>query len=196
MRQKLAFSLLLFSALCFLGGCGLPHSVGSKKVAVDPSVTQGTPLTPGKSIYLAVIKPLPQETSDSTTFIVAQFAKNLSGISNSITVGSTVDDTAEGLAAAKTAGAAYLALLQINTWEKAFYLKPNRASLTVTVIDGETEQIRNRATIEATCRAMLVGLESSPRECIRPQVVDWMEKTFNTPVSSTPQGDIKTFEGF
>jgi hypothetical protein len=178
MRGKV---FLLMFLLCFSTGC-----MGPKGASMGTS--NMPPLTPGKSMYIAAINPIPEETSDLTEFIVEQFAKILSGVSRAITTGAAVDSDAEGIAASKAVGAEYLVLLQISAGETHSRLNPGQgASLTVTVIDTATEQICNRVMIETACYAMAVGPEQLPSECIRPQIAAWIEKTFDTAKPPTPQ---------
>lgn len=194
MKKHYLISFLLLLSILFFGGCSA-HSWGGKRITTDPSTAASGPLQTGRAMYVAILQPVAEDLADSPEYIAAQFAKNLSAVAGAVETGVMAGSIAEGLAASRAAAADYLVLLQIHTWKMSSLLSPgHKTSVEILVIDTGTEKICDRSTIEANCYVMVAGLEQSPRECIRPQVVAWMEKTFDAKVESKPQTDLKTLE--
>ena len=169
------------------------HSIGSKKVTIAPAYT-GVTLESNKAIHVAVHQPIPDDTSDSPEYIAAQIAKQIHSIVAAASSEGVVNNVAQALDNARKVHADYLFLIHVKKWKRGSYLSPGQqAALNITVLDVHTQAILTAGDIHATCLAMLVGLEQSPRECVRPQMDIWLNGLFVNKAKNQPYSDITTF---
>lgn len=183
---------LIVLATCLLSGC-MVHSLGSKKVSFDRDYTDAQ-LDKNKSLYVAVVEPFPAEASDTPDFIALQFSKFISSAVRAALPGDLVDNVTTGIQAAREHGGEYFVALQVVQWKEHSILSPgHKASFNVSVFDAESGAMLSKAMVAATCYAMAMGLEGSPRECVRPQVDLWTQQTFGVDSRSLPQRDLSTF---
>ena len=85
------------------------------------------------------------------------------------------------LDAARNQSSDYLILLKILQWKRHSLLNMgHKVKMNVKAYDVSTGRMLADDAIEAVCYVMVVGLEQSPRECVRPQIEIWMNRTFHT----------------
>ena len=184
--------LLVILLALTLNGCSW-HSMGDKKVSFEPGYANA-PLNKNKALYIAVTAPFPSDAQATPDFISLQFSKNIRHAVRSCIPGDLTANSDEAIQRAKMQGGDYLVTLNVSRWKAQSISNPaHEVSMDVTVFDTETGATLNKAKIEATCYAMLMGLEFSPRECVRPQIDAWAQQTFGTDSTSAPQQDRGTF---
>lgn len=184
------FSLLAL-ALC-LALCGCIHNLGNANVSGEMLHTAGKVDT-GKAIYVALADPLPPDLADTPAFITAQFCKYLSPVVSSISAGEAAQSPEAALREARKEKSDYLALLRLLEWKNGSLTAiGSRVRVEASIIDTSTGNVLSQRRIEAKCYAMAMGLEASPRECVRPQVEKWMQQVFGAPAGTAPHTDLAT----
>ncbi len=190
-QQKL-FTLFVLGLCCTMYGC-VPHSLGQMGVHGEKYASAKT-ISTGKAVYVALSEPLPPSLSDTPSFIIAQFCKTLAPIASSVSVGENAVSAGAALANAKESNSDYLILLRLFEWEKGSMLKLGpRVLVDASIFDSVTGDMLTQHKIEAKCYAMSMGLEVSPRECVRPQVEEWVKQVFGVTINATPYSDPTTF---
>lgn len=190
MRRYLGLLAVLFALT--LNGCSW-HSMGDKKVSFEPGYANA-PLDRDKALYIAVTSPFPTDAQATPDFISLQFSKYIRPAVRSCIPGGLSSNADEAMQTTKAQGGDYLVTLNVTRWKSQSISNPaHEVSIDVTVLDTATGATLNKAKIEATCYAMLMGLEFSPRECVRPQIDAWAQQTFGTDSTSVPQQDRGTF---
>lgn len=182
--------LLLFT----LSGC-LPHSFGNKNLTLSP--THNKTLSTGKNAYIAVTRPLPSELSEKPEYIAVQFAKFFSPVCASAYPGGYIPEKETIIKNAQEQQSDYAVLLKITQWEEGSFIDPGpKADVQISILDVASGDILHESSIKTTCPVMLFGQEQSPRECIRPQVEQWILSTFATEVTFQPYSDPSTFPNY
>lgn len=196
MNHYREISTFLVLAFCLtLCGCA-PHSLGHMDVSGEIYVPAET-ISAGKALYVTLSDPLPPDLSDTPAFIVAQFCKYLAPMASSVSSGAMAVDAGAALGEARENKSDYLILLHLLEWKAGnmFQLQIGpKVIVEASIFDTATDNLIAQHTIQASCHAMSVGLEMSPRECVRPQVEKWMNQVFfNTEVHTTPHADPTNF---
>ena len=79
-------------------------------------------------------------------------------------------------------------------WKNGSLTAPGpRVLVEASIIDTATGNTLSQRRIEARCYVMAMGLEMSPRECVRPQVEEWMKQVFGASGGTAPYGDPTNF---
>ncbi len=189
MQRRIFVILLLSLAVC---ACGpLPHSFGPKNTRVDHGANQ-SPLERNKKIYVAMTGVVPEDMAGTPEALTLQFAKFLAPAATAVYPGERLETRDEALRGAGAKACDYVFLLTVEKWNTALLLRPIRAILDVEVVDAASAETLSRSRLEAVCRVMLVGLEPSPRECIRPQIDDWLNRIFQVgaPANASPYPNV------
>ena len=189
--KMLLCSLFTLISLCSFG-C-LPHSVGGKSITGE-TLAPGGSLSSGKKMYIAVTAPISPDNTDTPEFIIVQFCKYLAPMAASVSAGGVAQDTAAAISEARKDANDYLVLLHPVDWRKGSILAPGvKVRVDITILDVATEQVLTRHQIQSNCYMMAMGLEASPRECIRPEVDRWKLEVFSASSPTNPHTDMNTF---
>ncbi len=175
MCRRFAFLLLLVFA--FSGCESLPHSIGSKNMRIDKDPI-ASPLERNKKIYVAMIGGVPEDMDGSPEALALQFSKFLAPVAASVRPAERLETREEAMRNAAAQSCDYVFLITVEHWEKPLLPPSVEVAINVEAVEAGSGRFRSNSRLEATCHAMLYGLENSPRECVRPQVNAWLNTLF------------------
>lgn len=184
----MARRFLPVALLCLLLTSCLAHSYGPRKTETTPGETGRTTLETGKSIYVTLTGAQPEVMKESPESVILTFAKFLAPVAQ-VTPGETFERPEAAFQKASAAGSDYAVLVGIDHWGGQM-LSGASASVSISVFEPATGSLLLTTRLEGTCYVMLMGLEPSIRECLRPQVEEWLGQVFRVPVQSRPYADV------
>lgn len=173
--MRTRFLLVCLTAL-LLSACA-PRTFGPSAATLTPGTAAG--LESGKSVFVAVAAPAPQNLEDDPGRIATEIAVHTKGYAAVALPAAGALPREEALAQARAHNADYLFFAAVREWYSPGFTKfGSSAKLRIEVIDTATDTVLLTGNIEARCMAALMGMEQSAPACFSEHYREWLNAVY------------------